>query len=179
MQMAVGLSGHWGCISVTQIRRKCLKWNYYCTWIFFRTSITGSSHFKLGLTVNQNQKRDYIRKQLWKDTSSIYKKTMHFLQLATKLQRWTAREGLYLPKKIGIYQALSLSLSLSSTGRESERRGRGELDPDRVQPPNCHFWPTCAVPSRAEGVPCHFWPHYFRPYLYVIDIFILLYFRFI
>jgi len=119
---AVGLSGCWGRVSITQIRRKCLKWNYYCTWNFFRTSVAGSSCFELGLTVNQNQKRDYIRKQLQKDTSSIYEKTTCFLQLAVKLWHWTACKGLYLQEKIGIYQALSLSLS--STGRE---RARGEV----------------------------------------------------
>jgi len=122
-QMAVGLSGRWGRISVMQIRRKCLKWNYYCTWIFFHTSIAGLSCFELGLTVNQNQKRDYIRKQLRKDTSSIYKKTTHFLQLAAKLQHWTACKGLYLQKKIGVYQALSLSLL--HWKREQEERSGG------------------------------------------------------
>jgi len=89
--------------------------------------------FEWGLTVNQNQKKDYIRKQLRKDTSSIYEKSTRFLQLAAKLQCWTAHEGLYLSKKNCVYQALSLSLS--STGRESKRRGRGEFDPDQVQPP--------------------------------------------
>jgi len=105
--------------------------------------------FESGLTVNQHQKKDYIRKQLRKDTSSIYEKSTRFLQLAAKLQRWTAREGLYLQKKNWrIPGSLFLSLSLSSTGRESERRGRGELDPDRVQPPDCHFRPTRSVPGR-------------------------------
>jgi len=96
-----------------------------------------------GLTVNQNQKRDCIRKQLRRDTSSIYEKSTCFLQLAPKLRRWTAREGLYLQKKIAYTR-----LSLPSTGRESKRRGRGELDPDRVQPPDCHFRPMCSIPSR-------------------------------
>jgi len=102
---------------------------------------------KWGLTVNQIQKKDYIRRQLRKDTSTIYEKSTRFLQFATKRQRWTAREGLYLLKKNCVYQALSLSLSLSSTGRESKRRGRGELDPDWVQPPDCHFRPTCSIPG--------------------------------
>jgi len=66
---------------------------------------------KWGLTVNQNQKKDYIRKQLRKDTSSIYEKSTRFLQLAAKLQCWNAREGLYLQIFFGVYQALSLSLS--------------------------------------------------------------------
>jgi len=39
------------------------------------------------------------------------------------------------------------SLSLSSTGRESKRRGQEELDPDRVQPLDCHFWPTHSIPG--------------------------------
>jgi len=94
--------------------------------------------------VNQNQKRDYIRKQLRKYTSSTYEKSTRFLQLAAKLRRWTACEGLYLQKKNCVYQALSLS----STGGESERRGRGELDPDRVQPPDCHFWRANAFRTR-------------------------------
>jgi len=112
--------------------------------------------FEWGLTVNQNQKKDYIRKQLWKDTSSIYEKSICFLQLAVKLQCWTAHEGLYLQKKNCIYQALSLSLSLSlsSTGRESKRRGQGELDPDQVQPPDCHFRPMHSIPS--WHMDCHF-----------------------
>src|SRR5258706_1162910 len=60
------------------------------------------------------------------------------------------------------------SLSLSSVPREErkevgrgergerERRGQGELDLDnRVQPPNCLFGPTCALPP-AYRPPCHF-----------------------
>jgi len=49
---------------------------------------------------------------------------MCFLQLAMKLRHWTAREGLYLHKKNCIYQALSLSLSLSPP---LEERARGEV----------------------------------------------------
>jgi len=49
---------------------------------------------------------------------------MCFLQLAAKLQHWTAREGLYLQKIFGVYQALSLSLSLSPP---LEERVRGEV----------------------------------------------------
>ena len=101
------------------------------------------------------QKKDYIMKQLRKDTSSIYKKSTHFLQLAMKLWHWTACKGLYLQKKNCVYQALSLSLSLSSTGRESKGRGQGELDLiNWVQPPNCHFQPMCSVPGQCPD-------HYF------------------
>ena len=120
--MAVGLSGRWGRVSITQIRRKCSKWNYYRTWIFFRTSVARSSRFEWGLTVNQNQERDYIRKQLRKDKSSIYKESMRFLQLAVKLWCWTAREGLYLGNFFFAYTRLSLSLS-----PPLEERVRGEV----------------------------------------------------
>jgi len=47
----------------------------------------------------------------------------------------------------------ALSLSLSSIGRENERRGRGELDPSQVQPPNFHFWSMC--PLSGAGLPAH------------------------
>jgi len=80
--------------------------------------------FEWGLTVNQNQKKDYIRKQLRKDTSSIYENSTRFLQLATKLQHWTTHEGLYLPKKIA-YTRLSLSLSLLHWKREREEWSGG------------------------------------------------------
>jgi len=43
---------------------------------------------------------------------------MHFLQLAAKLQRWTARKGLYLQKKMRILGSLSPPL---------EERVRGEV----------------------------------------------------
>jgi len=118
---AVGWLGHWGCVSIMQIRRECLKWNYYHTWFFFIPASHNPHVFEWGLTVNQNQKKDYIRKQLRKDTSSIYDKSMRFLQLAAKLQCWTAHEGLYLPKKkMCIPDSLSLSPPL-------EERARGEV----------------------------------------------------
>jgi len=73
--------------------------------------------------VNQIQKKDYIRRQLRKDTSTIYEKSMQFLQFTVKRQHWTARKGLYLLKKIA-YTRLSLSLSLSPP---LEERVRGEV----------------------------------------------------
>jgi hypothetical protein len=48
-----------------------------------------------------------------------------------KLWRWTAREGSYLPKKICVYQALSLSLSLSLSP-PLEKRARGEVGGSRT-----------------------------------------------
>jgi len=98
------------------------------------------------------QKKDYIMKQLRKDTSSIYKKSTHFLQLATKLGTGLLARGCTYRKKI-VYTRLSLSLS--STGRESKGRGQGELDLiNWVQPPNCHFQPMCSVPGQCPD-------HYF------------------
>jgi len=92
---------------------------YWSSQVLLSTART----IEWGLTVNQNQKTDYIRKQLWKDTSSIYEKSTHFLQLAMKLQCWTAHKGLYLPKK-NAYTRLSLSLSFSPP---LEERARGEV----------------------------------------------------
>ena len=41
--------------------------------------------------------------------------------------------------------SLSLSLSLLHWKRESERRGRGELDPIGSNHPDFLFWPTCTL----------------------------------
>jgi len=54
-------------------------------------------------------------------------------------------QGVVLTKKKKVYTRLSLSLL---PGRESKRRGQGELDPDQVQPLDCHFQPTCSVPDQ-------------------------------
>jgi len=122
---------------------------YYCrTWSFFVPVLCNHHIFEWGLTVNQNQKKDYIGKQLQNDTSSIYEKSMRFLQLAMKLWHWTTHKGLYLQKKI-VYTRLSLSLSLSPP---LEERARGEVRGswtlvNQVQPPKCHFWPMCSIPS--------------------------------
>ena len=106
--------------------------------------------FEWGLTVNQNQKKDYIRKQLRKDTSSLYEKAHAFYNSPRNFSAGPLARGCTYKNFFCVYQALSLSLSLSlsSTGRESERRGQGELDLDRVQPPNCHFRPTRSIPGR-------------------------------
>ena len=68
---------------------------------------------------------------------------MRFLQLAANLWHWTAHKGLYLQKKNCIYQALSLS----STGRESERRGWGELDPIGSNHPTAIFGQCIPYPA--------------------------------
>jgi len=76
--------------------------------------------FEWGLTVNQNQKKDYIRKQLRKDTSSIYEKSTRFLQLAANFSAGPLTRGCTYQKKIA-YTRLSLSLSLSLLHWKRER----------------------------------------------------------
>jgi len=123
-------------------------------WVILLHASVSRDHcvFEWGLTVNQNQKKDYIRKQLRKDTSSIYTKSTRFFTTCHETSALDCLRGVVLTKKNCVYQALSLSLS--STGRESERRGQGELDPNWVQPPNRHFRPTRSVPGWCTD--CHF-----------------------
>jgi len=74
--------------------------------------------FEWGLTVNQNQKKDYIRKQLWKDTS-IYKKAHAFSNLPWNFSTGLLTRGCTYKKKIAYTR---LSLSLLHWKREQEER---------------------------------------------------------
>jgi len=77
--------------------------------------------FEWGLTVNQNQKKDYIRKQLRKDTSSLYEKARAFYNLLQNFSTGPLVRGCTY-KKIFAYTRLSLSLSLLHW-----KRVRGEV----------------------------------------------------
>jgi len=107
---AVVLSGHWGCISVARSQ------------VVEDASVSRDCRvFEWGLTVNQNQKKDYIRKQLRKDTSSIYKKSTHFFTTRCKTSALDCSWGVVLTKKkLCIPGSLSLSPPL-------EERARGEV----------------------------------------------------
>ena len=72
-----------------------------------------------GLTVNQNQKKYYIRKQLRKDTSTIYKKTMHFYNSPRNFGTGPLARGCTYQQKF-VHTRLSLSPPL-------EERVRGEV----------------------------------------------------
>ena len=95
---------------------------------FFVPVLHNHHVFEWGLTVNQNQKKDYIRKQLWKDTSSIYEKAHPFYNLPRNFSTGLLTRGCTY-KKNCVYQALSLSLSLSLSllhwKREQEERSGG------------------------------------------------------
>jgi len=73
--------------------------------------------------VNQNQKKYYIRKQLQKDTSTIYKKSMHFYNLPQNFSAAPLARGCtYQKKKVYTRLSLSLSLSILHWKREQEER---------------------------------------------------------
>jgi len=91
---------------------------------FFCTSIMWSSClWSSGAWQWTRIRRRVILGSNYEDTSSIYKKIMHCLQLTAKLWRWTTCEGLCLQKKKCVYQALSLSLL--HWKREQEERSGG------------------------------------------------------
>jgi len=110
------------------------------------------------------------------DTSGNYMRcTQETARFATRHETLVldCSRGVILPKKKCVYLGLSLSLSLSSIGRENERRGWGELDPSQVQPPNFHFWstrplsgagsPACRSPSTFHYLPIHSMNPFARP----------------
>jgi len=108
--------------------------------------------FEWGLTVNHNQNKDYIRKQLRKDTSSIYEKSMRFYNSPQNFGAGPLTRGCTYKKKIA-YTRLSLSLSLLHWKREQEERSGG-VGPNWAQPPDCRFRPMCSVLGRHTD--CYF-----------------------
>ena len=121
-----------------------------CTQFFFHTSVARSLRLRVGPD-SEPESEGLYQKATMKRYKQYIQKEHALLQLAVKLRCWITHKGLYLQKKNCVYQALSLSLS--STGRESERRGWGELDPGQVQPPSCHFQPMHSVPP----LTCKYW----------------------
>jgi len=82
--------------------------------------------FEWGLTVNQNQKKDYIREQLWKDTSSIYIKVHAFYNLPRNFGSGLLARGCTYNFFLAYTRlSLSLSLSLLHWKREQEERSGG------------------------------------------------------
>jgi len=81
--------------------------------------------FEWGLTVNQNQKKDYIRKQLRKDTSSLYEKARAFYNSPRNFSAGPLARGCTYKRNFA-YTRLSLSLSLSLSP-PLEERARGEV----------------------------------------------------
>ena len=107
------ISGRWGRISVV--------WSQ----VVEDASVLRDCHvFEWGLTVNQNQKKDYIRKQLRKDTSSIYEKSTRFFTTHCETSALDCSQGVVLTKK-KLRIPGSLSLSLLHWKREWEERSGG------------------------------------------------------
>ena len=119
---------------------------YYRTWLssYQRRALVASSS---GAWQWTRIRRRIILGSNYEKIQVVYTKKHALFTTRRETSALDCSRGVVLTKK-NLRIPGSLSLSLSSTGRESERRGRGELDPNRVQPPNHHFRPTHSIPGR-------------------------------
>jgi len=114
-----------------------LSWNQAHHWFLV---LVESSMW--GLTVNQNQKKDYIRKQLQNNTSSIYKTSTHFYNLPQNFGTGLLMRGCTYQKKLCIPGSLSLSLLHWKREWEERLAGVGPWSGPTTQLPSIDTMPS-------------------------------------